>query len=262
MRFIALVLGIAVISAIVYFSILFWGLGRSLPHFENPFSTMPQPMVLMPWDSKLVEIQTPGLLERRVLWFHVYRDADGSLKALASNQAPSAQEEVPINTSTEGPRLRDAVARWVNLNPQPGFVFQIHSNVDGIQNQFVDELKGLDLKRVLVQSEFDNVMQTIKVFQPMWAYGTSASDRVRWMNFAALGLAPAVTSRNDIYVTPLKIRNIPALSRGIVDELRRREDLLWIGPLMTHAEVEQARQDQANGYFVTTPEAFEALPEF
>lgn len=258
MRFFMLVFGLIATMAVIYFVVLFWGLGRTLTKFEHPFARLEKPQVALPWDSAVWATATDAQKSRAILWVDVYRAADGQLRALPSSLRPEPQDVLPKDVGDEGRALRELLAS----HAERPIVLNVLSSVDGIDTQLNAELADLKLARVLVQSEYDNVMQTIKKLQPMWIYGTSASDRVRWNMFTSLGLAPAVNFTGDAYVSPLSVRNLPAMNAGILKEVNRRGLTLLMGPLSTVDEVRQAQAYHPDIFFVTSIEAFTALPNF
>ncbi len=253
-----LVFGLIATMAVIYFVVLFWGLGRTLQKFEHPFAKLEKPQAAVPWDSEIWTTATEAQKARVILWVDVYRSKDGQLRALPSRLRPDAQDVLPKEIGDEGRNLKELLTEFTD---RP-IILNVLSSVDRIDTQVNDELADLKLPRVLVQSEYDNVMLSIKRLQPMWIYGTSASDRVRWNMFVSLGLAPAVNFTGDFYVTPLHVRNLPAMNAGILAEVNRRGLMLLMGPLSTVDEVRQAQAFHPNIFFVTSSEAFTALPGF
>lgn len=279
MRLLSVILGLAAFFAMIYFAILFWGIGRSHPRFEHSFTALPKPLVFLSWDSpSWLESVVPAATVAKPLtstkvdgnstnaesshasrragaipWFEVYQSQDGTLRALPSRFRPQPQDLLPKNIGNEGPPLKEAIAEYLKnpgvtaLSP---IAFQIHSNVDGIQDQFEEELIEFKLKNVMVQSEFDNIMGSIKTNRALWIFGTSAADRVRWMTYSSLGLAPAVTYTGDVYYSPMKVRKIEALNSDMTAEVKRRGLLLILGPLNSNEDVLQAKKFEADGYLV------------
>jgi hypothetical protein len=258
MRFFMLVFGLTATCCLIYFVILFWGLGRTVQKFEHPFSKLPTPQAAVPWDSPIWAGLSAGQKERVIVWIDVYRAKDDSLRALPSNLRPQPQDPSPRNLDTVGPTLKSLVETHL----ERPLILNVVSNVDSIDLQLDRELKDFKLPRVLVQSESDNVMQSIKKLQPLWIYGTSSSDRVRWNMFSSLALTPAVTFTGDIFVAPLRVRNFAGINAAILTEINRRGLLLLVGPLANNDEVRQAQGFNPDIYFVTEPEAFAALPTF
>lgn len=251
-----LIFGLAGFLGAIYFVVYFWGLGRSFPQFENTFTTMEKPIIAIPWDSPIWSNLSSEKAKRVAAWVDVYRSKDGSLRALPSQFRPAPQDPVDQHLENQGPSLSEGIKPHL----QRPLILNVVSNTDHIDTQINTELGPLNLKQVLVQSEYDNVMLSIKTFQPMWAYGASAADRVRWNMFASLGLTPAVTFGGDVYVSPLKVRNLNPMNISIQNEIKRRSLLLMIGPLDNVDEVRQAQAFEPAAYFVTSPEAFDALP--
>lgn len=252
-----MLVGFAVFALIGYFAIYFWGLGRTIHHFENPFSQLKRPLVAASWDSKDIweHLGRDRDANDFVVWIDVYRNSAGELRALPSSLRPEPQDLVAHDLKDEGPVLLEVVQKWKS-HP---LVFSIHSNEDNIDGQFNDLIKGENLTRVLVQSEFDNVMSAIKTLQPLWLYGVSASDRVRWMTLSSVGLAPAAPLNGDVYVTPLKVRKIEALNETIVTEAHRRQMFIIAGPLAGAGDISKAKELGVDGYFVTNLEGLKSL---
>ena len=269
MRFLMFVLGLSVVCAIIYFTFLFWGKGRPIHSFDHSFDLKGKPYVILPWDSEMASTpENPRWSELQsklknkggtlALWIDVYRDQSGSLKALPSQFRPAPLGKLHPEVKDQGVLLSEVIKKWGN-GP---YVLNVHSNVENIDIQLTKEFESLPQAKALVQSEYDNVMLSTKTIRPLWSYGTSASDRMRWMTYGSLGLIEAVNFKGDVYLSPLSVRSLPAIDSKIVTEVHRRQQSVILGPLNTAADAEVALALDADGYFVTSEEALAALKIF
>ncbi len=252
MKFFGLLAMVFVVLAMVYFSILFWGLGRPMSSFNNEFLDKPSPWVFVPWDVTLD--QSPNGNPTVIEWLDVVRDNEGLVKLVPSRLRDLGDLELSKSTDLKK-TLRDyfleSKARCVVVN--------IISNVTDIDTQVSTEIPRDWNGRVLVQSEYEPILTQLHVQRPLFAFGTSAADRLRWLTYQSLRLLPAVNFTRDVYITPLKLSGQNAVTPAIVDEVHRRKKKIVIGPLRDQKQIDEAKSFSPDGYFILTPEAARAL---
>lgn len=205
----------------VYGIVFFWGAGRTYPAFSNEFLKQPKPWVLVPQNQKPLPSEIP--------FVDVQQDSDGLLKI-----------------SPDGTTFSD----WFQKYKPNFFAINVLNSKSEIHHQ-LDTLvpKGWE-EKVLVQSEIDVILASLKGLRPRWAFGSSVADRVRWKSFDSIGLVGAVTHTRDVFFTALNDRNGEILSDSIVAEIRKRNLFLVIGPLKTAEEVQFAKQFNPDGYLI------------
>jgi hypothetical protein len=225
MRFLGLILGLFLASALVYGIIFFWGQGRAYPAFTNQFLQQKTPWVLVPENLKPLAGEIP--------WVEVFQDTDGLLKISDTQQLFSD---------------------WLSKEKPKFLALDVINSKEQIHEQISSLLPEGYEEHVLVQSQNDVVLASLKNLRPRWAYGASIADQVRWKSFDSLGLIGAVTHSRDVYVTPLIGRTGENLNTSIVNELRRRNLFLIIGPLSTAEEVQAAKKFAPDGYLLLNPD--------
>lgn len=246
MRLLGLLFALFLSLVIVYFSVLFWGLGRTLPQFSNALLEKPTPWIVHPWDRGENWPLDSGT---EMLWVDVVRDAKGLIRAVPST------EVVKLDKLPATPSLKELSEKTKTCC----LVVNILSNVEDIDHQVSNELGKEWEGRVLIQSEYDPVLTQMQSQRPFFAYGTSAPDRLRWLTYQSLHLLPAVNYNRDVYISPLKIGPNTAVSQAIVNEVHRRKRKIMIGPLHTADEALEAKKFAPDAYFLMEQTLLDAL---
>lgn len=225
MRFLALIFSLGVFGALIYGMFYVWGYSRSFPVYENEFLKQQKPWVFLPASFKPRPPEIP--------WVEIEQSKEGLLVVPAENQS---------------------FADWVSKNPTLFLALHVLNSKEEIHEQISKLIPASMEEKILVQSEADVILASLKNIRPRWAYGSSIADRVRWKSFDSLGLVSAVTFSRDVYFSPLYDRNGDKLSESLVSELRRRHLNLVIGPLKTAEEVQEAKKYQPDGYYILSPD--------
>lgn len=221
MRFLGLIFGLGLFSAVVYGMFFVWGHTRQFVAFENEFLKQPTPWVFLPAELNPEKNEIP--------WLEIEQAQDGLLKVKATGEALPA---------------------WISKNKPSFLVLSVLNSKSEIHEQISSLVPTGMEEKILVQSEIDVVLASLKTLRARWAYGTSIADQVRWKSFDSLGLVSAVSFVRDVYVTPLTGRHGDKLSSSIVNEVRRRGLKLVIGPLSSESEVQEAKEFKPDGYFI------------
>lgn len=250
MRFLALLAGVFVLVAMIYFMILFWGMGRPVTIFSNEILDKPTPWIIRPWD---VELDLgPNAFE----WADVVRDASGVLRLVPSELREQNETELAKSSA-----LKKTLREHTKEAKTCCLVVNIISNVADIDTQVSAEIPKEWDGRVLIQSEYEPVLTQLHIQRPLFAFGTSAADRVRFLTYQSLRLLPAVNFTRDVYVTPLKMSGRTVLSDKIVEEVHRRKRRVVVGPLRTENETREAKLFSPDGYFILSSEAARPLQD-
>jgi hypothetical protein len=109
---------------------------------------------------------------------------------------------------------------------------------------------------VLIQSDTEIVIKSIKEQKPLWLFGTSRSDVMKIVSFDSIGLGPASPFHGDVFISPLKIMNRAAFNEDVLTEIRRRKKLVILGPLLTEQEIVDARSLKPDGYIYDNSRLF------
>lgn len=150
------------------------------------------------------------------------------------------------NQNLKFPKLEEIMSKY----PSAKFFLWFRDNekdMDLIIASFLKKFPGLE-NRVLIYSEYDVVMRSLKEQLPRWVYGSADGERTRFLMFDAVGLQSAATLNGDFYFTPLKQGTVKMISETIKHEVERRQLPLILGPLMTDVEIEEAVRLLPRGY--------------
>ncbi|MFZ4405296.1 MAG: hypothetical protein ACOYOK_14440 [Pseudobdellovibrionaceae bacterium] len=182
-----------------------------------------------------------------ILWVDVKSDVDSGelfLEHPEDRLTHSKNSAKPAEAQT----LVQALQQW----PNQRFILNIVDNVMNIHFTVINSIKDLDPdQRILIQSETDVLLRSIKERKPQWLYGSSRADLMRWLSFQSIGILPATPLKGDVFIVPLNYRpNKASLNPGVIEELLRRNKKLIIGPLKTAEELVQAQNFKADGYVI------------
>ncbi|PWU14477.1 MAG: hypothetical protein C5B49_13165 [Bdellovibrio sp.] len=231
-----------------YLSLLLWGLNRHDDRFANEFLCQPRPWLVAPWNM-------PTDTQVKNLWVDVTRDAEGILRCVPRGDGG------PLPLKPGAPTLREFARKFSAHAREKFLLVSVLANLENIDQQVSRELAAEWDERVLIQSEFEPVLAQLKILRPLFAFGTSAADRVRWLSYSSVGLLPAVSFSRDVYVTPLRLNGHQAVTASLIREIHRRQKKILLGPLATPAEIDEAHQLDPDGYFVTNDQALKALQD-
>lgn len=121
------------------------------------------------------------------------------------------------------------------------FILNLKSNAANVHKDFIQLVDKLKLeKQILLQSDFDVVLKSIKEEKPMYTFGTSLSEIMRLKTFSTIFLEPSVSMKGDTFISELSYKGRPLVTQQIIDEIKRRQKLVFLGPLTSEAEVETA----------------------
>lgn len=121
------------------------------------------------------------------------------------------------------------------------FILSLKSNAPDIHKDFIQLMEKLKLeKQILIQSDYDVVLKSIKDEKPMYTFGTSLSELMRLKTFSTIFLEPAISMKGDTLISELNYKGRPLVTQQIIDEIKRRQKLVFLGPLTSEAEVEAA----------------------
>lgn len=224
-----------------------WGLGQRFVPFESAyFSQAEEVFVVIPWEQNFFLEKNPSY----AFWADTYRGENNVLlvKPWADkNKLTKTLEKVESPTR---PTLENLLKQF----PQARFVINVNDNVEDIHKQVVQVLQNTDSKkRVLIQSDYNSILVSIKELEPLLVYGSTPADVTRLNSFYSIGILPATPFKGDVFFSPLVVLKVDALNEAISDELHRRYKKIILGPLKNKEELEKAKALKADGLFVEDP---------
>lgn len=112
----------------------------------------------------------------------------------------------------------------LNTNPKNHFILNILSNHSDIHKSIIKLIDDLGIAdQIVVSSEYDVIITSIKNERPMWAYGTSLSELTRLKSFSTIGLEPALTIRGDLFFCYQHWMKRELCTANIAEEAIRRK---------------------------------------
>jgi glycerophosphoryl diester phosphodiesterase len=223
MRFLFLVVGSVLVVFMILMTFRFWGLGQTYATYPVGFFQQQEPLQISYYGS-------PEASRRAIWWIDVNFKDD---QLWADTQTPL--EEV------------------FKKNPDKYFVLNILSNVHNIHIKVADLVTHHKLaKKILIQSDFKNILSSIRDLLPTAAFGSSIADLTKIKVYQSLYILPAVTFLGDALVMPLNRERIKMLDQEIVDEFHRRGKKIIVAPINDAAEINEIKQFGVDGWIVPT----------
>ena len=270
MRLLLTTLAAGTILFMVVLTARIWGLGQTFPVFEHPFLAGPSPLIIVK-AQKIAEIEAILAVQKdAIIWLDTRVSMDRTafvlnpardqefVKAFAEKQKENPSEKIVKGNKIsfydwkeisafypKAPTLPEVYAKF----PQQRFILNVYDNVMNVDQIVIEALKESKADdRTFVQSDTLVVMTSIKDSKPEWVYGTSQADLMRFLTFNDMWILPTTQYKGDVFVAPFKILNRPAFNADVIDEMRRRHKKIFLGPIKTHEEFQQAQEVKADGY--------------
>lgn len=254
-----------------------WGLGQNYPLYEHAFFSGPTPMIIVKTDTLPGAQEILKLRPDAVIWLDVRfsrekvpfvlpasRDKEFlEMKHQEQEKNPttpimigSKLSEYPWEQINEFYKTTPALKEFYEQLPQTRFVLNIVDNVADAHTALVDAISNLKPnERTLIQSEALIIMTSIKDLKPEWVYGTSTPDLMRLLTFDSLYVLPSTQFKGDVFIAPFTLLKRPAFNSDIIEEMRRRNKRIFLGPIQNEAQLAEASRYKADGYIT------ENLPE-
>jgi hypothetical protein len=141
--------------------------------------------------------------------------------------------------------------------PGSRFILNVLDNAPEVHLTLISEIKTHNAgNRVLIQSDIDLVLSSIKELEPLWLFGTSLSDIMKLNTFDSIGLAPTSPFHGDVFISPMKVMGRPAFTESVLNEIRRRLKPVVLGPLVSEQEIVDARSLKPDGYIYDNSRLF------
>lgn len=244
MRVLLLSVTTLALVATALLSVRFWGLSLPIETFDHPWFHRPTPWLIVP--EGLATQADP----QATLWIEVIRSEEQNLYAVPQNFDFTRKKWADAELVGKATPLVEDLRAWGNRD----LILNIRSNVENIDLQISDLIGKSGNGRLLIQSDYDLVLQSIKKLQPLWLFGTSQAERVRLRSFESMGILPAAPIKADVYIGPFKQRGVELLTEQVFAEMKRRGKKIIVGPIETPEERELALRRGADGLYVNQPE--------
>jgi hypothetical protein len=95
---------------------------------------------------------------------------------------------------------------------------------------------------VVITSDADIVLSSLKDKNPLWIYGTSLSDLTKLLTMASINLEGLVNFKRDYFITPVTLKNRDMINPKVIAEMRKRFKKVAIGPVRTDQDRDIAQK--------------------
>lgn len=268
MRLFITTFGTLILIAFILVTVHMWGLGQSLTEFQHPFfeTLKASSASSIGYQVSSIESMSQRIKknpEASLFWLDVRISDDQKvfilppsqdslfLKNLQAAQAQSPQSFIYKSnqlskysfseiTQFFGPL--DELEKFFITFPKAQFILNIVDNVFDADMIVTTHLKNsAPDNRTLITSETHVIVTSIKKAKPLWLYGTSQSELLRFLVFDSLWILPAMNMFGDVFVAPIKTQTSPSFNEDILTEVRRRNKKVVVGPVQSEEDVKAAQ---------------------
>lgn len=256
MKLVGIIFGSFFVIFTIILSAYFWGLSIPYKEFESPFT---QKRPFKGFVYKNIDIAKEQIKENSdlIIWADIHLTRDKFFIVIDKNDAnknlPLSKNKI-LNYKLE--ELRQYLPNLIELPlllkqfPTQRFILNIIDNVQDIHTDILKVIEPLNIdSRVLIQSDTSVIISSIKELKPMWLYGCSQPDIMRFLSFDSIFILPATPFKGDVYITPVHLLNRFILKQSVFNEIKRRKKLVLIGPIQDKNEYLDAQKFSAiDGY--------------
>lgn len=230
MQLVKITLGTFLIIGILYFTAKFYSLSIGYAPYDHP----------------LLKKQTPWIV----------LDCKESTCLREANSVPNFFAGLHIRFNQETKTLgvvgfEKAIEDILNENPNLSFLLSVDDNIQEIDLMLEAKVRLLKkTDNIIVTSEFDNVVGSLKRLVPQLIYGTGAGQKARLIMLDSIGLAGFPEVDGDIVLSPITQGKVKLINFSVKNEIERRKKHIIIGPLSTESAVIDAINLNPSGYLV------------
>lgn len=245
----------------------FYGLSQAYQVYDHPLMTKNKPWILA-WGGELEDGPSHSLKALRgaaqqdgvILAINLQMNAEKHFFAIPMGLNLGSKKIVDLSDAEiksldlgegEAPLPLESILEEFKQTP---ILIWVSDNIENIDLRLEPIFKKYPSRQnLMIHSEFDNVVKSIKKLIPDLLYGTGVGQRVRVLMLGSMGLEPVATIDGDFLVTPLKERGVSAVSVAMKEELMRRQKIFILGPLNDISANNQALSFGATGYLTSYP---------
>ncbi len=147
--------------------------------------------------------------------------------------------------------------------PDQLILLNIRENIkdlDLILSAFIKKNNSFNIEnRILINSDFDVVLSSLKAQLPRWVYGTGSGDRARFLMLSSIFLNGVYEVKGDFYITKLSKDNVKLLNKTLQADLNNRFLPLIIGPLETESETKEAISFNPTAFLTSNPKLLTSM---
>lgn len=253
----------------VWGALRFYGLSQPYQAYDHPLMVKNKPWILA-WGGELEDgpshsrkaLQSASQQEGVMLAIHLQMNAEKHIFAIPPSFKIGKElvkvmelSDTEVNSLDLGegqhPLSLEEILEEFKASP---LLIWVGDNTENIDLRLEPILKKSPVRQnLMIHSEFDNVVKSIKKLIPDLLYGTGVGQRIRILMLGSMGLEPVATIDGDFLVAPLRERGVSSISDAMKAEMMRRQKIFILGPLNDISANNQAMSFGATGYLTSYP---------
>ena len=170
---------------------------------------------------------------------------------------PSVETFAKVNRELEQTDARPALEDLLKKFPETRFFIEFNDNkneVDQMLFKIVDNAKASE--RVIIQSNYNIILESTKKLLPLALFGTGTADIMRMGVFESLFILPSAPFKGDVFIFGLhKYRvSLGQLSESWIKEMQRRNKKVIVAVNGQDSDIQLAQSLGADGLILQKPE--------
>lgn len=252
MRIIQATLAALFVSAIVFFTVKFWGLSQPYADYKHPLYETSEILIFK--KPQFAQVDQALLNTTENIYLDVANTKDQKVVIVATNIDRSMDHTKDIRNKLYSEVEKDVLllSKYKDQLHKRRVIFNIVENAIAGHLIFTDEIKALGLDKTqnfLITTPYEVLAKSIKELQPTFLYGTSAPEILKMKAMESLGLIEAATMRADVLIYPLTYYKQTFYTETLQNELKRRFKKTIVGPVSA-SEIEEAKKLNPLGIIV------------
>ena len=259
MKLLGICLGALLFAFMAWATMWFWGQGLTYKPYDHP---------LMSWtqtDGKSLKAlstdnfdEASAFMQKNpdgILYLNIRVSGNGQLFTATPQELEFISKLSSANTTvykgnknfyysydflkSQAPGIK-TVDEWLTLKPR-FWILNIVDNAIDIDRYITEWVEKVKIEnQIVITSEADIVISSLKELHPLWVYGTSLSDLTKVLTMASINLEGLVNFRRDYFITPVILKKREVLNPKVILEMRKRYKKVAIGPVHTDQDLEKA----------------------
>lgn len=129
---------------------------------------------------------------------------------------------------------------WMSLKPN-FWIWDIQDNAIQVDKHIIQQVESRQLQdQVIIKSDIDLVISSLKEQKPLWIYGSTLSDLNKLLTLASIHLEGIASFHRDYFFSPLTLQNRDMINPSVLSEMRKRHKKIVLGPVHTDLDRERA----------------------
>lgn len=212
MRLVLIIAGTFLVGGALLLVVRFWGLAQPLKTYQSEFLNYQGVAFILPLTQEDVATQ--------------------SWKNLISSAGPRTLIFQTELRSEDGKNVEvGKFQALVNETRPHRLILKVEANEGNIDLRVSELIQPQDEERIMIQSEVDVILRSIKNLRPRLIFGSSRADETRFYFFNELFILPATPFRGDILWLSLSPRQGLLPEPSMVNEVHRRRKKVFVGPV-------------------------------